>query len=456
MIYIYEFENKCFNTFCHPDCEECFAPYSVNSTNCISCSDKDKFLYMGNCYKKCPSGVPFLNKKINKKICKEELKCPKEKPYEYISKEICIEFCSIYELENNICNINYKNRENSEQEKIELKKKIIQNIQKEITTYFNTNEIDKGKSIIIPMENDNLIITSINNQINLEKKNSSLSSLVLGKCEEKIKNEYNIDKDKSLYIMKLELYQEGYDIPKIQYELYYPLFNDSSLVRLNLDICKGLNNNISIPVPFIEDISKIDPNGDYYNDICYRYTIDNNKDIPLSQRRKEFIMKKLSKCEDDCKFLEYNNSLGKVKCSCPIKTSNLSYESNDIKIDTNKLLKNFIDIKNLINIEFLKCYDLLLAHEAFSENYAFIIFFVMFFLLFFSLIIFMYKDYKEIIKLKDMIIYFKINSVKIKEIVNIKKKEYEEQFSKFFKYDKTESNKDNKDDNKDNTKNPNY
>ena len=40
-------------------------------------------------------------------------------------------------------------------------------------------------------------------------------------CENKLKEEYNIDKNKSLYILKLEIKQKKFRIPKTEYEIYF-------------------------------------------------------------------------------------------------------------------------------------------------------------------------------------------------------------------------------------------
>ena len=63
---------------------------------------------------------------------------------------------------------------------------------------------------------------------------TNTTNIDLGKCETKLKNKYNIPRNESLYILKMDIKQEGYKIPKIQYEVYYPLNNDSKLCLLNL------------------------------------------------------------------------------------------------------------------------------------------------------------------------------------------------------------------------------
>ena len=57
--------------------------------------------------------------------------------------------------------------------------------------------------------------TTTENQKN--EKSSNSTTIDLGDCETKIKDEYGIPKDKSLYILKIDVKQEGLKIPKIAY-----------------------------------------------------------------------------------------------------------------------------------------------------------------------------------------------------------------------------------------------
>ena len=78
---------KCEN--CHEDCEICDGPFTINNTNCISCSDKNKFLYFGNCIQECPGNDYYYNDSINQNICKCELKKCKTCSIESLSKSLC-------------------------------------------------------------------------------------------------------------------------------------------------------------------------------------------------------------------------------------------------------------------------------------------------------------------------------------------------------------------------------
>ena len=105
----------------------------------------------------------------------------------------------------------------------------------------------------------------------------------------------------------------------------------------------------------------------------------------MSDRRKEYITRNLSICEDICIFVAYNYETAKAICSCPISINLLivSYE----KIDIEKLKANFINLKNIANIEVLKCYHLLFSGEI-RKNIGFIIILLIFIFGLISLIVF--------------------------------------------------------------------
>ena len=192
----------------------------------------------------------------------------------------------------------------------------MENIQEEITKDFDTSEIDKGGNIVIQQKDSTITISSTDNQKN--EKSSNSSSIDLGECENKIKDEYNIPRNKPLYILKLDVKQEGFKTPKIEYEVYYPLFN-KGLIKLNMTACANLKIDLSIPMVLSDDIDKVNASSGYYNDICYTTTSENGTDISLSDRKKDFIDNNLTVCEEDCNFVRYDYTLGKAVCSCKVK-----------------------------------------------------------------------------------------------------------------------------------------
>lgn len=98
-------------------------------------------------------------------------------------------------------------------------------------------------------------------------------------------------------------------IPKIEYEVYYPL-NGKNLEKLNLSKCEDIKINLMIPIIIDKDeIDKHNTSSGYYKNICYKSTTEYGTDISLQDRKKEYAEKKLYVCEENCNFKEYDLKL---------------------------------------------------------------------------------------------------------------------------------------------------
>ena len=292
-----------------------------------------------------------------------------------------------------------------------MEEQAVENVKEELTKDFDTTEIDKGENIVIEQKDSTITITTSENQKNA--KSSNASTIDLGECENKIKDAYNISRNKSLYILKIDVRQEGLKIPKIEYEIYYPLFGES-LIKLNLTACQNSKIELSIPVALTESLDKINSSSEYYNDICYTITSENGTDISLSDRKKEFINKNMTICEEDCAFTGYNYSTGKAVCSCKVKT-NSTVKVIGVTIDTDKLYQSFTNIKNIANINVLKCYKLIFTLNALKSNYANLILLFVIILFFICLIFFYCKDFSYLVKILNIIVYFKNHPLLVKK-----------------------------------------
>ena len=105
-------------------------------------------------------------------------------------------------------------------------------------------------------------------------------------------------------------------------------------------------------------------------------------------------MNNFSICEENCDFTEYNYITKKVKCSCFIKIK-LPLIS-EIKIDKQKLISNFKDIRNIGNFEMLSCINLFFNKNNIFKNLSNYIMIILFILSIFSVLIFLFFDYKKI------------------------------------------------------------
>ena len=198
-----------------------------------------------------------------------------------------------------------------------------------------------------------ITLTTTENQKNKSNENINITTINLGECEDLLRQFYNISDEQKIYMKKIDVIQDGYKIPYVKYDVYAKL-NGSNLVKLNLSVCKDTKVDISIPIILSENLDKLNISSGYYNDICYKSKSDSGTDIILTDRKEEFIDEKMTICQDGCDFTDYDYKYQQAKCSCDIKESSDNYA--DMNIIQDNLFKNFIDIKNIANINILKCY----------------------------------------------------------------------------------------------------
>ena len=246
-------------------------------------------------------------------------------------------------------------------------------------------------------------ITTSANQNNGSYNN--ISTINLGKCEEKLKKIYNIDPKLSLIILKIDYKMEGLLIPVIGYEVYHPTNNS----KLDLNYCNDTTIKLNIPVSIDEDaVYKYDPNSEYYNDDCYAYTTENGTDIILNDRKNEYVENNLSLCENNCTFNGYDEKTKKAICECETKVKiNMI---SDILLDENILSNKINSTENsATNVGAMKCVSLLFSKNGLLTNIGSYILFLTIGLFGVSIFIF-YKCGYELI------------GESIKEMVKLKKK----------------------------------
>ena len=324
--YKYEFENKCF--------EECPA----NSMERNNSKELEEF------------GLDY------KYFCKP--KCTEENPFEIINTQKCVKNCNLTMIKNKMCILNYESKNNVDS--------LLKNIEDIFTSNdYNTLEIENGIDDIIKYNDVIVTLTTTANQKNNEN-NSNVTTINLGNCENILKNVYNISKNETLFMRKIDVKEEGMMIPKIEFDVYYKL-NGTNLVEMNLSYCSNTKIDIRIPIKITDNIDKYNSSSGYYNDICYTTTSDDGTDITLKDRKDEFINNNRTVCQENCFFSEYDYNINKAKCSCDIKEYSSTFEN--IKIDKQKLYENFIDIKNIANINILMCYKALFSKKGIIKNY---------------------------------------------------------------------------------------
>ena len=416
---------------CFSLCKACNGQGDENNNNCKECLSNYILILnpqnYNNCYEKCEFFYYFNSS--GSYHCTENNKCPEEQSKLVKSKSKCIDDCSkdeIYKYEENnicvkfsdngkilICPINlpfekqkecvetctseeflYKECTLNNKDNITAQNNIIQSIKTDLTqgrlNSILSNVIKGNKTdFILEDANTTYQITSSDNQNNNEYEN--ISSILLGDCEDKLRQTYHIPKSESLIIYKIDIKEEGLKIPIIEYEIYNPI----NLEKLELDCCKDIKIGISIPVTIDEDsLFKYNSSNEYYNDMCYSYTTKNGTDIVIKDRQNEFKDNNMSLCETDCEYTNYNSTTKKAFCECNAKNSIDSIF--DIKNNKDKLMYTFKDLKNAINLEIMKCYKKMLNKDELVKNVGSYIILVILFIYIISLFAFLSKGYSLI------------------------------------------------------------
>ena len=276
-----------------------------------------------------------------------------------------MEGCSTEDFFKGLCNTD--NKTLSTEKKDSIINNIVDNI---INGNLNNllNEIISGEKEDLFIKEDDVIfqITTTDHQNNNEYNN--VSTINLGECEATLKQKYGIDPNDSLIILKIDYFMEGLMIPIIGYEVFHP----KNKSKLNLDYCKDFLINYNIPVSINEDeISKHDPNSEYYNDECSTSTSEDGTDMTLIDRQKEYNDNNMSLCENKCNFTEYNTSSKKSVCMCEIKSkiysiSEILESKETVSKDFNT--ENITETSSSSSINLMKCYNTVFSKLGLLKN----------------------------------------------------------------------------------------
>ena len=226
------------------------------------------------------------------------------------------------------------------------------------------SNVTEGNKEDIYIKNEDVLyqITTTDNQ----NKNiyNNISSIKLGECENILKRIYNIDRNLTLIILKIDYYLEGLLIPIIGYEVYHPI--DKS--KLNLSYCNETLISYNIPVSIDENnLFKYDQNSEYYNDECNIYTTEDGTDILINDRKEEFIQNNMSLCENICTYTGYDKNNKKALCECGIKYQ--EFILSDIEKQTDLLSNNLtMEDNSNSNLGTMKCYQTLFSKDGLLTN----------------------------------------------------------------------------------------
>ena len=389
------------------ECPKIYNKLIYDKNECIkSCNESSEYMYeikleFGNqCIMDCPENLQVTNENY----CTKE--CLKDSPFMLIDSLNCVSTCTIEQRQNKFCMTNYNTKNQESNEVIDT---VINQIRDQLINNFDESIV--GEKQI----NENGVNISINK---LNNENMDDNDINLGECEDRLKKHYNISETESLYMLRIDVEQKGLQVSALEYEILYPINGSRNLVKLDLSICHDIKINRVISINITDDIEKYIKNGPYYNDICYIIDSDDEVDITLTDRRENYINNNMGICEDGCDFASYNYETKKAVCSCNIKTE--IPLMNEAKLDKKALLKSFIDINNIANIQMLKCYKVVFQKNNILKNIGCFIYASLILFNFICFLYFIIKDYKRLLKIVKKI----KNKIMKKEIDNNEKIPY--------------------------------
>ena len=361
----YEFKNETNDSICHKKCDNyyyfdinmnyfctdenvCPSGYKLilDKKKCISNCSNDyiyKYEYNNLCYESCPTNTNISLS--NKYLC------------QFIKKE-----CKSIDFLNNRCNLTDKDDKNNINSSIKdaMVNNIINDIEKGNLDSLIDNIISGEKKDYIIKDNDTSFqITSSENQ---NKKSSNMSTLILGECENILKDKYKINQNLSLIIFKIDYYKPGSLIPIIGYEIFHP----ENKSKLDLNFCKNESINFNLPVLSIDEdnLYKYDPNNEYYTNECYPSTTDDGVDIILNDRHSEYNNNNLSLCQNNCTFQEYEKDSKNAICQCLASSKDLII--SELINQTNSY--DFSNKDGSSSMITMKCVSTLFTKKGLSKN----------------------------------------------------------------------------------------
>ena len=243
--YIYKL-NISSSLNCYKNCEYYFYYDEINyiyyCTSELKCPDKYQYLilekkqcidecykdseyqyeFQKKCYKECPNYKGHESKNTNY-FC--DSFCTKEMPFEIVNHKNCTNFCGINEMENKSCISKYKDDDTNAN-------LILKNIRQDILTTNFDKTILNNKNIIIKEYKTTFTITTI--------KSSNFQIFNLEKCEKILKNYYNLNENKNLVILLINIEDKG--INKSVFEIYDEI-EENKLTKLDLDSCDDILSN---------------------------------------------------------------------------------------------------------------------------------------------------------------------------------------------------------------------
>ena len=367
---------------CYEKCEKCVIAGDEEANNCLEC--KKGFMFRpgenpkNNCvvyseyyyispygqYKaldvlQCPEEAKFILKERNS--CIDD--CKKDPEYKFLYNGNCIKNCPEGTINKDyICEEN-KDECKLVQSDINLKKdedfQIINILAK---TYLN--EFNYTNKHISLYTNKDFSIVIYKDRNCIDEVSLSMPRIDFRECYNKVKKEYNISEDLLISIAD----QKGTKDSSPFFNFFHPLSgeelnyqqickDEQIIIKENVtSILNSENNtNFALQMSLIEQgIDIFDLNSPFYKDLCFDFTNNEKKDIPLSMRIEKAFPNMLP-CEQGCNPNGIQLPEKVVICDCSLN----DLANKDI-IKDNALLEGMVgqalDLINSSNIMVLTCY----------------------------------------------------------------------------------------------------
>ena len=351
-----------FSYECNELCETCeYIGLFIDKPFCTSC--KENYCYLeseNNCFNISELTYKYYIDQNEKYIClSKDENCPSEHPF----------------LDSNTMQC----KDTIDYDKLIDDDYVISNDPSELNKTNNLINSLIKKGLIDPEGNFNLTGTNITIQVTTSEKTSvknkdKISNIDLGECETILKNYYNISR--SLIIYKIDIRRNDTVATQVEYEVINPY----NYEKLDLSLCNNTKINIYSPVYLDNstyDLYKnlqeqgydlFDSKDSFYNDLCTPFDSENETDVLLRDRKKDYYNSEITFCETGCTYKTIDTDIDKVQCECSVKTE-IQVDSSQTTFSINALAENFYKLEYFSNILIITCFKLTFSKEGQTKNY---------------------------------------------------------------------------------------
>ena len=365
--YYLDEEHHCYKE-CYTSCSMCNGPGNNINHNCIEHKCKVGYIThpynITQCISRCPYYYHININNINELTCTNRT-CPTKYPFLIASKNECVESCNnsvYYTINNNQCVETCPEDTSADDATktcipLDLCKKTELQTALTASTYADTidtlaNEYmsafsytDKHVNIFTHIDGDYQIVIYKSKECAKEFI-TELSTMEL-EC---------LPKD--IPLTTLQMTQQRDNGPD---QLSYAFYNSDTFERIDMSICEGekievdvsishSGSNITQAIEFDKlGVDVYDINHPFFNDICFTYTAENGRDVPLSERKKHYYQD-VAFCEEGCELKQINLQTENATCECDVQTDFVS------ELLDNPLTGEIVNLLSNANFEVMKCY----------------------------------------------------------------------------------------------------